>query len=96
MRNAKKTGGFFLCLLLNLLINLEWTIPGFVFMGLFIWLGHQVFMWLMIAAFSIYVISVLAWTVMMSLANKAGNSQDAPRENKNPYSSKGYEPTNKK
>ena len=38
MRTRRKTGGFFVSLLINLLLNLEWSIPAWILLALHIWL----------------------------------------------------------
>ena len=39
MRRHSGGGGFWLCLLLNLLLNLEWSIPAWICLALHFWLG---------------------------------------------------------
>lgn len=38
MKRVEHTGGFWLCLLLNLLLNWQWSIPGWLLLGLHLWL----------------------------------------------------------
>ena len=40
IRRTKRSGGFWLSLLLNMLLNLEWTIPAWILLAL-----HFVFDW---------------------------------------------------
>ena len=41
MKRVEHTGGFWLCLLLNLLLNWQWSIPGWILLGLHLWLQHH-------------------------------------------------------
>ncbi len=86
MRKTKCTGGFILCLLINLLFNLEWAIPGIVLLGLHFWLGISV--WFSIIAFGFWIVVMIVWMLIMGLTSKCGNTPDPPKENKNPYSVK--------
>ncbi|MGN0452325.1 MAG: hypothetical protein ACI4GZ_00820 [Ruminococcus sp.] len=85
IRRTTRHSGFFLCFIINLLINFEWTVPGFVFLGLFIWLKKSVFLWLMIIAFAVFIIYIFVWTLLLSFMNKCSTPTEH-RENKNPYS----------
>ncbi len=95
MRRPKSSGGFFLTFFLNLLLNFEWLIPGFVLMGLYIWLRHDWLLWCMIGAFALFFIYILGWTIILKVMNKGGSSPTPYRENKNPYSQNSYTPTKK-
>ena len=86
MRKTKITGGFLLCLLLNLLLNLEWSIPAWLLLGLHIWLSISI--WWFIGALAFWILRILAGMWLMGWASACGNEKDPPKENKNPYSAK--------
>ena len=86
MRRTKRTGSFFLCLLINLLLNLEWSIPAWVLLGLHLWLGISI--WWFIGAMAFWIASILAGMWVMSWASRCGNTPDPQKPNKNPYSAK--------
>ena len=92
MRKSRSSGGFFLCFFLNILLNFEWTVPGFALLGLYLWLRYDWLLWCMIGAFSLFILYVLLWTLFLKLINKGGNVKTEHRENKNPYSQKAYTP----
>ena len=82
-----------LSFLVNLAFNLEWTVPSWVALALHFIFGIS--LWWFFGALSVWLLAVLFKTVVLFLLNKAGNLPEKTRENKNPYSSKGYEPVNK-
>lgn len=84
MRNTKRSGGFFLCLILNMLISILGIIPAAVLLVLHFWL--KISLWWSVIAFAIWVLCVVLWTAVMYLANRYGAVEDVPKENKNPYS----------
>lgn len=84
MRKTKFSGGFILCLLINLLLNLEWAVPGIILLCLHFWIGLSV--WFSIIAFALWVIVMIIWMLIMGWARKCGDTPDPPKENKNPYS----------
>lgn len=86
MRKTKRTGGFLLCLLINLLLNLEWSIPAWLLLGLHIWLSISI--WWFIGALAFWLLRVLAGMWLMRWASACGKEKDPPKENKNPYSAK--------
>ena len=86
MRRARKRGNFFLTLLFNLLLNLEWTIPAWILLAchyLFDW--SIKWFWLALALWVVYILLCMKF---MGLATRWGNIPDRPKENKNPYSVK--------
>ena len=87
MRRTKRGGSFLLCLLINLLLNLEWCIPALILLGLHFWLGIS--LWWFVAALALWVLSILAGMWFMGWAASCGNEKDPPRPNKNPYSVRG-------
>ena len=84
MRKTKFSGSFVVCFLINLLLNLEWAIPGILLLVLHFWLGLSV--WFSIIAFALWVIVMIIWMLIMGWATKCGDTPDPPKENKNPYS----------
>ena len=84
MRRTKRSGSFWLCLLLNLLLNLEWSIPAWILLGLHIWLDISIG-WF-VGGLVFWGLSVLAGMWFMGWAIACGNEKDPPKENKNPYS----------
>ena len=86
MRRTKRRGSFLLCLLINLLLNLEWSIPAWVLLALHIWLDISI--WLFVGAVGLWMVSILTGMWLMGWAASCGNEKDPPKENKNPYSQK--------
>ena len=86
MRKTKRTGGFLLSLLINLLLNLEWSIPAWLLLGLHIWLSISI--WWFIGGLAFWILRILAGMWLMGWASACGNEKDPPKENKNPYSAK--------
>lgn len=84
MRTSKRSGGFLICLLFNILLNPEGLILSAVLVAFHFAFGWS--MWWAAAVFGIW----LAWMIIRMLiigwANKCGNSTEIKRENKNPYS----------
>jgi hypothetical protein len=92
MRRTHRGGGFLLCLLLNLLLNLEWSIPFWITLGLHLWLGISP--WWCIGAAALWIGRVLLGMWLIGWAAACGRIQDPPKENKNPYSYKQNKETN--
>ena len=88
MRQPKRQSGFLLSLLLTLLFNLEWTIPAWILLALHFVCGLSV--WYFATALGLWVLMIVGKSVLLRLLNTAGQYKDPPKENKNPYSSKGY------
>lgn len=86
MRRTKRTGSFWLCLLTNLLLNLEWSIPVWLLLGLHFWLGISI--WWFIGGLVVWVLAILVGMKLMGWAAACGRQKDPPKENKNPYSVK--------
>lgn len=83
MRRTKRTGSFWLCLLINILLNLDGTIPAWILLGLHFWLDISIlWFWL---ALGLWLLGILLWMKLMGWASRC--SEPTPhRENKNPYS----------
>lgn len=84
MRRTRYDGGFWLCLILNLLLNLEWSIPAWICLALHFWLKISIF-WF-IGALALWILGILLWMRLIGWAAAAGNVPDPPKANKNPYS----------
>ena len=77
-------GNFLLCLLFNLLLNLEWSIPAWILLALHYWLGISIrWFW---GGLAFWVLSILADMWLIGWAARCGDQKDPPKENKNPYS----------
>ena len=93
MKWVKKDSGFMLSFFINLLFNLEWAIPAVICFVL-----HFIFhisLWWSFGAVMLWLIVVLARTLLLFALNKAGNMPEKQRENKNPYSSGAYKPVDR-
>lgn len=86
MRKISQIGRFILRLLINMLLNLEWTIPAWVLLALHFWLGISI-KWF-IGALAFWIISRIVDMWFIDWAVFCGNHKDPPKENKNPYSKK--------
>ena len=86
IRRAKHRGSFLLCLLINLLLNLEWSIPAWVLLGLHFWLDISI--WWFAGGLGLWILVILAKMWLMGWAIDCGKQKDPPKENKNPYSVK--------
>lgn len=86
MRKIRRSSSFLPCLFINLLLNLEWSIPGLILLGLHCWLGISI--WWFIGAWGLWVLRVLAGMWLMGWAADCSRQPDPPKENKNPYSVK--------
>ena len=84
MRKTKRTGNFWLCLLINMVLNLEWTIPAWILLALHFWLGWSA--WWFVLALGLWIMNIMFWMWIMGWAADCGNTPDPPKENKNPYS----------
>ena len=99
MRRTRRSGGFFLCLLLNLLLNWEGVIPAALLFALHRWRGWPLW-WAGLAdnlaalsntpALALWIGGLIVWMLVIGWASDCGSRRDEPRENKNPYSAKQY------
>lgn len=88
MRRTRRSGGFFPCLLLNLLLNWEGAIPAALLFALHRWRGWP--LWWAGLALALWIGGILLWMLVIGWASDCGSRRDEPRENKNPYSSRQY------
>lgn len=86
MRRTKRKGSFLFCLLINLILNLEWSIPAWILLALHFWLGISV--WWFVGGLAFWVLRILAGMWVIGWASDCSNTPDPPKENKNPYSAK--------
>jgi len=86
MRRIRASGNFFLCLLLNIILNPEWTIPAWILLLCHFFLNCSI-RWFFLAL-GIYLLVIILQMVLMGLAVRLGTTPDKPKENKNPYSVK--------
>ncbi len=84
MRHTRRYGSFFLCLIVNLVLNLEWSIPAFLLLALHIWLDISI--WWFIGGLAFWVLRILFGMWIMRWAVKCSSVKDPPKRNKNPYS----------
>ena len=84
MRRTKRTGNFFLCLLINILLNLEGSIPAWILLILHFCIGISI-LWFLLAL-ALWIIYLFVWMKIIGWAGKC-SEPDSPKENKNPYSS---------
>ena len=87
MRRTNRGGNFFLCLFINLLLNLEWSIPAWILLALHFWIELSI--WWFIGGLIFWVLSILSGMWIMGWAADCSSEKDPPKENKNPYSVKG-------
>ena len=80
----KRDNGFLLCFLMNLLFDLEWSIPAWLLLILHFVLDWSI--WFFVAALAAFVCGVLLKTAFISWAASVGNTPDKPKKNLNPYS----------
>lgn len=82
MRKAE-TENFFLAYLLNVVLNLEWSIPAWILLGLHFWLDVPIyFFWI---ALGFWLGGTLLVMLVIALIRKS-IPPDKPTVNKNPYS----------
>lgn len=84
MRRTNRNGSFILCLLINMLLNLEWAIPAVILLALHFLLGISV--WWSAIALGLWILGLVLWMHIIGWAAGCGSSHDKPKENKNPYS----------
>lgn len=86
MKTKTSGHGFFLTLLLNLVLNLTWLLPAAILLVLHFWI--KLSYWWAVGAVGIWLFGIIFWTLFISFSAKAGSEPDRPKENKNPYSAK--------
>lgn len=86
MRRTKRSGSFMLCLLFNMLLNLEGLVPAAVLFALHLILKWSV--WWSAMAAALWIMWLILWMHFLGFAGRCGSTSDLPKENKNPYSVK--------
>ena len=86
MKRTSSNRNFFVAVIINLVFNLEWTIPAWILLALHFWL--EISIWWFVGAIGLWVLFVMIKTIVFSYLVRVGNIPDKPKENKNPYSSK--------
>lgn len=86
MRRAERTGNFLLYLLLNLLLNIEWSIPAWILLALHFILGWP--LWPFFAALGAWILWLLITMGLLGLVSRIANADEPKTKNKNPYSQK--------
>lgn len=85
-KRFKSNGGFFIALGFNLIFNLEWTIPAWIFLALHF--AFDISMWWFIGAIIIWVSIIALYTAFLCWVSRASNTPEIKKKNKNPYSAK--------
>lgn len=78
MRKTKRSGGFFLCLLLNMFSNLEGLIPAVILLVLHFWLGWSVW-WAGVAA-AVWVLWLVIWMKLIGWAGDCSSTPDPKKQ----------------
>lgn len=81
-----------MCLLINMLLNLEGLIPFAILLTLHFLL--DISLWWAALAFALWILYLIIWMLIFGWVNKSSSTLDIPKENKNPYSSGKYKPYN--
>lgn len=84
MRRTKRSGNFIICLLFNMLLNIEGLIPAGVLLALHFILKWSIW-WAALAA-GLWILWLIVWMLFVGWAGRCGSTPDPPKENKNPYS----------
>ncbi len=72
-----------ICLLLNMVLNLDGTIPAWILLALHIWLDLSI--WWFWLALGVWFLIIVLRMMLFAWANRCA-TPDRPKENKNPYS----------
>ena len=84
-KRYKGNGGFLTAWCINLIFDLEWTIPAWILLALHFFLDISI-LWF-IGAMVLWIAFVGIKTAVLSWLVREGNRPDPPKKNKNPYSS---------
>ena len=87
MRRTSFTGNFFIVYGINLLLNLEWSIPAWILLILHFVPPRLSLLWFVIALI-IWLTVILVWQLIIGAAANVGSKKEVVKENKNPYSAK--------
>lgn len=81
---TRLSGGFFLGMLINMLLNIRGLIPTVVL--LILHFALKISFWWAAGAFAAWIIYLILWMVFIGWAGRCGNTCALPKKNKNPYS----------
>lgn len=73
-----------MCLLINMLLNIDGAIPAAILLVLHFLLGIS--LWWSVLALAVWLAWILLYMLVIGWARDCGNTADEYRENKNPYS----------
>ena len=88
MRRTARTGNFLLCTLINMLLNLQWSIPALILLALHDWLGISI--WWFVGGLALWIVRIWFGMWFVGWAAACGSRKDPPKENKNQYSKKQF------
>lgn len=77
-----------MCLVFNMLLNLEGLMPAAALLVLHYVLDWP--LWPTFAAVGLWVLYLVIRMAVIGWAQRCGSTPDVPKENKNPYSNKNY------
>lgn len=86
MKLKKSRRGFWLCLALNMIFNLEWTVPAWILLALHFACGIS--LWWAASAFALWILILAAICLVIGWVSDCANEPAPKTENKNPYSVK--------
>ena len=87
MKKTAYTGTFFLCLLINIVLNFRLTVPGWILLILH-FIFPAVSVWWSVGYFGAFLLYMLIWQLVWRLIGRIGASakEVPPPKNLNPYS----------
>lgn len=83
MRRTSHNGGFWICFIINVVLNFEGAIPGVILLVCYFVFGIP--WWLSLIAFAIWILGIIIWMFVIGWAGSC-SSESRPTKNKNPYS----------
>ena len=83
MHKWREHRNLLICLLLNMMFNLDGTIPAWILLALHFWLGLSI--WWFWLALGLWFLLIVLRMALFAWANSYA-TPDRPKENKNPYS----------
>lgn len=86
MNENRFRGGFLFCLIINMGLNIMYSVPAWLLLGLHFLIGIPI--WLFWVALSVWILGIIIRMIIIRWACKCGDTPDPPKENKNPYSNK--------
>lgn len=90
MKRSSYSGGFFLCLLINILLNIRLTIPGWILLILH-FLFPVISIWWFVGYMGAFLLYMLIWQLVWHIIGRIGASakEIPPPKERNPYAVKG-------